>query len=119
MACWRSCAGATTRRPCSPTRWPTPPAGWRCSTATVYRSEIQFRLRCLRILADESTEDLGAADPCRGEIRDRSRQHVNVGRHLVLALMGSVVVVVRDVVGERGEQVALSVAEDPVEAFAV
>jgi hypothetical protein len=84
----------------------------------VYRSEIQFRLRCLRILADESTEDLRAAYPCRGESRDRSRQHVNVGWHLVSALMGPVVVVVRDVVGERGEQVALSVDEHPVEAFA-
>jgi hypothetical protein len=85
--------------------------------AGLYRSITQFRLRGLGILVDQPVEDASAAYPYGGQIRDRCWGHVDGWWELLAALVGSVLVVVPDVLFERDEQMSRVVDQDPIEAL--
>src|SRR3954449_9180499 len=74
-------------------------------------------LGCLRILTDQSGEDLRAADPCRGEVDDGRRGVHGLGWALIAALVGPVLVVVRDELSQDGQQVPRVVDQHPVQTL--
>ena len=73
-----------------------------------------FGLRCLRVFADQSVEDLSASDPHGGEVNDGRRAVHGFGRALIEALVRPVLVVVRDELAQDGQQVPRVLDQHPI-----
>jgi len=65
----------------------------RKTIVTLYRSEIWFQLRGLRVFVDEPIEDLPPLQTYGVEINDRRRRRLAAGRKLTASLMRPVFVV--------------------------
>jgi hypothetical protein len=85
-------------------------------TVSLYRSNLRFWLRCLRVFVDQFVEDLSTADPRRDE--DGGRPGVRgVGWALVTALVWSVLVIVHNELSQDAQHVPRVVDQHPVQTL--
>jgi hypothetical protein len=85
-------------------------------TVSLYRSNLRFWLRCLRVFVDQFVEDLSTADPRRDE--DGGRPGVRgVGWALVTALVWSALVIVHNELSQDAQQVPRVVDQHPVQTL--
>jgi hypothetical protein len=80
-----------------------------------YRSKTRLGLRRLRIFADQSVEDLSAADSCRGEADDGWNGVRGMGWASIATLMGPVLAIVRYELTQDTKQVPRAVNQHPVQ----